>query len=119
MSTFTAGVQYNDFKGTVAADRSDNKALVDHLHGLGLVEPGERFVGCRLSFNENPGHEVNPGVVIYLQSGSYDDPSATIRAIDVDMAIGQLFAFFKRFDLVMTINGNTFAGTEVDGPHYE
>jgi|AntRauTorcE11898_2_1112593.scaffolds.fasta_scaffold01610_4 hypothetical protein len=118
MSIFTAGVQYNDFKGTVAADRSDNTALVDYVSRLGLTQTGERVVGCRIVFNENPSNEINSGVVVYLQAGSFDDPSATIRAVEVEMPIQKLFAYFKRFDMVMTVNGETFDDTEVDGPHY-
>lgn len=119
MSTFTAGVQYNDFKGSVAADRSDNASLFDHLAKLGLATSEERVVGCRISFNENPGKQINPSVLVYLQEGRFDDPAAVIRAIDVAMPIQQLFSFFKRFDMVMTINGEKFENTPVDGPHYE
>ena len=119
MSTFTAGVQYNDFKGSVAADRADNVGLDDYLSGLGLAKPGERFVGCRISFNENSGREISPGVLVYLQAGSFDDPASTIRAIDVKMPTQKFFSFFKRFDMVMTVKGQTFDHTEVDGPHYE
>jgi len=114
-----ASVQYDDFKGSVAADRSDNRALVDHLNQLGLVQPGERVVGCRFGFNENPGYQPNPTIIVYLRAGTHDDPAATIRAIDVDMTVAELFTFFKRFDFVMTIDGNTYDGVEVDGPHYE
>lgn len=118
MSTFIAGVQYNDFKGTVAADRSDNIDLVDYLAELKLAEPGERIVGYRISFTENPGNEVSRGVVVYLQAGSFDEPADTIRAVDVDMPIQKLFAYFKRFDLVMTVDGKTFPNTKIDGPDY-
>ena len=37
MDTFNAGVQYNDFKGTVAADISDNVALADYLGPVDIV----------------------------------------------------------------------------------
>lgn len=119
MSTFTAGVQYNDYKGSVAADRSDNVSISGHLVELGLANSGERVVGWRISFGGNSGKEINPGVVIYLQEGSFDDPAAVIRAIDVDMPIQKFFSFFKRFDMVMTVNGEKFEDTPVDGPHYE
>ena len=119
MPIFSASVQYDDFKGSVAADSSDNKALLDHLNQLDLVQPGERVVGCRFSFNENPGHQPNPSIIVYLRAGTHDDPAATIRAIEVDMRVAELFTFFKRFDLVMTIDGNTFDGVEIDGPRYE
>jgi hypothetical protein len=115
MSTFTPHVQYNDLTGGVAADRSDNVSLSDHLVGLGLANPGERVVGHRISFGGNSGKEINPGVVIYLQEGSFDDPAA----IDVEMPIQKFFSFFKRFDMVMTVKGEKFENTPVDGPHYE
>jgi hypothetical protein len=119
MSTFTAGVQYNDLKGSVAADRSDNVAIADHLVGLGVAKLGERVVGYRISFNENPGNEISPSVVFYLQEGSFDDPAAVIRAIDIEMSIQKLFSFFKRFDMVMTVDGETFDDIEVHGPQYD
>lgn len=119
MSIFTASVQYNDFKGTVAADRSDNKALGDHLNSLGLIESDERIVGCRVVSYPSPTGEVSPSIVIYLRAGSYDEPASTIRAIEVEMSVEQLLSFFKRFDLVMTVDGNPFDGIDVDGPHYD
>jgi len=119
MSIFTAGVQYNDLKGSVAADRSDNLSIVDYLTNLGLTKPDERVVGYRTAFGGNPGEDINPGVVFYLQAGSFDDPATTIRAIDVDMPIEKFFSFFKRFDMVMTVKGETFDNMQVDGPHYE
>jgi hypothetical protein len=119
MSTFTAGVQYNDLKGSVAADRSDNVAIVDHLAGLGVAKPRERVVGYRISFNENPGSEISTSVVFYLQEGSFDDPATIIRAIDVEMSTQKLFSFFKRFDMVMTVDGETFDDIEVHGPQYD
>lgn len=118
MSTFIAGVRYNDFKGSVAADRSDNIAFIDFLSEKNLSQPGERVVGYRLTFNENPGREVVPGVVVYLRAGSYDDPANTIRAVELSISTTELFAYFKRFDLVMTINGESFQNIPVDGPDY-
>ncbi|MEM1341062.1 MAG: hypothetical protein AAGF68_02005 [Pseudomonadota bacterium] len=119
MAIFQAGVQYNDIEGTVAADRSDNLAIADHLTEKGLANPDERVVGYRISFSENQGKEIDAGVVFYLQEGSFDDPAATIRAIDVAMPHATLFKFFKRFDLVMTVKGAQFEGTEVIGPIYD
>src|SRR3546814_2443741 len=58
MDTFNAGVQYNDFKGTVAADISDNVALADYLVSLGKAESDERVVGFRIASGENRGTPV-------------------------------------------------------------
>lgn len=120
MSIFKAGVQYNDFKGTVAADRADNIAMRDFLLEEGIAEDSERVIGYRLVFGGNHGAEIeSPGVVIYLQKGSYDDPSPVVRAVDVSMTTAKFFSFFKRFDLVMTQKDLPLEGVEVDGPHYD
>lgn len=118
MEIFKAGVQYNDYKGTVAADRSDTKSLSDHLVKMGLCSQDERVVAIRTGFGGNDGHEISPSFVFYLQEGSHDDPANVIRAIDVKMPFATFFSFFKRFDMVMTIDGDTFDGIDVDGPHY-
>ncbi|MCO8029006.1 hypothetical protein NI454_03440 [Brevundimonas diminuta] len=49
MSTFTAGVQYDDFKGTVAADRSDTLSITKYLVALGKAAPDERVVAFRIT----------------------------------------------------------------------
>lgn len=117
MSIFKARVQYNDFKGTVAADVSDNKSFLNYLVEIGLANKNEEIVGYRIVFNENSGREIEePGVVVYLQDETLDDPTSTIRAIDQRMPTKKFFSFFKRFDMVMTRDGSTFEGVEVDGP---
>src|SRR3546814_15769136 len=67
MDTFNAGVQYNDFKGTVAADISDNVALADYLVSLGQAESDERVVGFRIASGENRATPVTDvSLVAYL-----------------------------------------------------
>ncbi|MEL6510592.1 MAG: hypothetical protein AAFQ32_12405 [Pseudomonadota bacterium] len=116
MSRFVAGVQYNDFKGSVAGDRADNYSLAEYLSEQGQLQAGERVVGYRLAFYENHGHEVEPSVVVYLQAGSFDEPAEEIRPIEIEMTTGKFFSFFKRFDMVMTVKGQTFEGVTVKGP---
>ncbi|ATI40891.1 hypothetical protein CBW24_01975 [Pacificitalea manganoxidans] len=113
-----AQVQYNDYRGTVAADRADDRSLKDFLEDLGLARPDEIVVGCRISFYENPGQNISGGVVVYLQTGAFGDPDVAIRAIEVNLPFDKLFSFFKRFDLVFTTDGRTYENVEVDGPHY-
>ncbi|WP_146347883.1 hypothetical protein [Falsiphaeobacter marinintestinus] len=120
MSIFNAGVQYNDFKGTVAADRADEISMRDFLIEEGIANDTERVIGYRIAFGGNHGAEIEtPGVVIYLQEGSFDDPSRIVRAVEVSMTAAKFFSFFKRFDLVMTQKDLSLEGVEVDGPHYE
>ncbi|SEI63875.1 hypothetical protein SAMN05421762_3199 [Pseudooceanicola nitratireducens] len=119
MSDFEASVQYNDFKGSVAADRSDTERMSDYLVAQGLATDDERVVGYRISFMGNHGDEYEPGVLVYLQKGSYDDPDKVVRAIDIQMSGPKFFSFFKRFSLVLMQDGLDLTGVTVDGPHYE
>ena len=121
MDTFSAGVQYNDFKGTVAADISDNVALADFLVSLGKAEQDERVVGFRIASGENRGTPVGEvSLVAYLlRSVEFEPKPAAVRAVEVRISPGEALAFFKRFDLVVTRRGVDFSDTEIDGPHYD
>jgi hypothetical protein len=119
MSDFIASVQYNDFKGTAAADISDTESMHNYLVGLGLAEGDERVIGYRISFNGNHGKEFEPGVLIYLQKGSFDTPDRVVRAVDLEMAGAKFFSFFKRFSLVLMRDGLDLSNVTVDGPHYD
>lgn len=118
MSYFTASVQYNDFRGTVAADRSDTESMRDYLVDAGLATEEEIVIGYRICFSGNHGHEYEPGVLVYLQKGAFDDPEKVVRAVDIQMTGPKFFSFFKRFDLVMTRDMLDLSGVTVDGPHY-
>ena len=121
MDTFNAGVQYNDFKGTVAADISDNVGLANHLVSLGKAVEGERVVGFRIASGGNRGTPVTDvSLVAYLLHSTEFNPSpATVRAVEIRVTPGEALAFFKRFDLVATRRGVDFSDTQVDGPHYD
>jgi hypothetical protein len=121
---FKAGTQYNDFVGTVAADRSDNLAFDDLLREKGLMSDAEHLVGFEIVFNENSGQAMpNPGIVAYLGDGNSVDEVADqrdrdgvikLRAVEVfDLPLAELFAYFKRFD-IMFAN----AGLKLDGQEY-
>ncbi len=119
MSDFVASVQYNDFKGSVAADRSDTESMKEYLVEHGHAMDDERVIGYRISFSGNHGNEYEPGVLIYLQKGSFDDPDSKIRAVDIEMSSPKFFSFFKRFCLVLMQDGLDLSNVTVDGPHYE
>ena len=121
MDTFNAGVQYNDFKGTVAADISDNVALTDYLMSLGKAEKNERVVGFRITSGENRGIPVTDvSLVAYLlHSAEFDPAPAAVRAVEVRVTPGEALAYFKRFDLVAMRRGVDFSDTQVDGPYYD
>jgi len=121
MDTFNAGVQYNDFKGSVAADISDNIGIASHLVSLGKATKDDRVVGFRIASGENSGTLVTDvSLVAYLLSSAEFEPApALVRAVEIRVTPGEALAFFKRFDLVATRGNTDFSNTEVDGPHYE
>jgi hypothetical protein len=121
VTTFDAGVQYNDFKGTVAVDISDNVTLADYLVTAGKAHKDERVIGFRIASGENRGTPVTDvSLVAYLLRSAEFEPSPTaVRAVEVRITPGEALAFFKRFDLVATRRGVDFSDTQVDGPHYE
>ncbi|WP_306002456.1 hypothetical protein [Brevundimonas sp. C43] len=49
MSTFTAGVHYDDFKGSVAADVSDKLSISEHLVVMGNPKHDEPVVAFSIS----------------------------------------------------------------------
>ncbi len=121
MSTFKAGVQYNDFKGTCAADVSDNAGLASYLVSLGKAEKNERVVGFRVASGENRGTPVEDvSLVAYLLgSDDFEPTPANIRAVEVRVTPSEALAFFKRFDLVAMRRGMDLSLSKVDGPHYD
>uniref|UniRef100_UPI00404825F1 hypothetical protein n=1 Tax=Yoonia sp. TaxID=2212373 RepID=UPI00404825F1 len=118
MTTFQASVQYDDFKGEVACDRSDTLSLKDYLLSRNLAKDGEYVIGFRIHSNGVTGDPVTSvSMVIYLSDQPYDEGLKAVRAVDVQMSPGEALSYFKRFDLVAT-NGLDTTGVEVDGPHY-
>jgi len=120
MNEFQAGVQYDDFKGSVAADIADNISIAEFLKKKDIARENERVVGYRVCFSENDGAEKdNPGIVVYLSnSDNFEAKPKIVRAVEVDVTIAKLLSFFKRFDLVMTKKSMNFDDVSVDGPHY-
>jgi hypothetical protein len=121
MSTFTAGVQYDDFKGTVAADIADNLSLANHLIEMGKANSDERVVAFRIASSavrSTPVTDVS--LVAYLTDEPQFNPAPKkLRAVEISLTPGEALAFFKRFDLVAKRDNVDLSGTTVDGPHYE
>lgn len=120
---FQAGTQYNDFVGTVAADRSDSLDFAEYLRGKGLLRDNEHLVGFEIVFNENSGAAMpNPGIVAYLGQGDGVDAVAsqrdrdgivTLRIVEVDgLPLADFFAYFKRFNVMFANKGLNISGAE-------
>lgn len=120
MSEFEAGVQYNDMKGTVAADRADNESLRSFLVEQGIAQSDETIAAIRLIFVENPGKAIErPGIIVYLSQLDNDSGRPnSVRSVELDLSTSEFFRFFKRFDLVMIRKGADLSQTEVTGEQY-
>lgn len=95
---FEPSVQYQDFSGSVAADRGDRETIYHWLNARNLLQQGELVCGISLSIGENHGEEVvNPvNVNIYLvEASSIDALCEQINGISEPLAV-------RRFETVMT-----------------
>lgn len=117
---FEAGVQYDDFKGSVAADASDNVSLLQFLRQHALAGSRDLLAGVRIASGENDGSDVTEvSLVAYLyEADEFGPKPAKVRAVECIVPVAKLFAFFKRFDLVMTRRGSYLGDSQVDGPHH-
>ncbi len=126
MGNFKASVQYNDFRGTAAADRGDNADLLDHFREQGYVKDNEVLVAIAFWSGENHGGPVKEMSVTLTVAGLQNhktlddflaDPSRpSLRSIHVDMTNDEFFGFFKRFNVVLT---HRSYGDEITANDYE
>ncbi len=119
--TFEASVQYNDYRGTVALDRSDSLRLSDEFVSRKLISDGEVIVAVRLSMAENHGNEVDSvGVIVYVhEANGYVARPNEVRAVETEMRWSQCFSYFKRFDLVFSSGDRDLSSTQINYPHYD
>lgn len=125
MENFRAGVQYNDWSGTVAADDDDQSDLEAHLKGEGLIEQGDFLIGASLWVGENCGGRLGATYVrafLYPKSGgaratvesalAASNGPIQVRVVDLELTPEQFIGLFKRFELVLTRRGLDLAGRE-------
>lgn len=114
IEVFKASTQYDDWTGTVAADRSDNTSLEDWLSTNGIEAAGKLLVGISVFAGENPGRHVDPLYMelLLIEPGAYEDISAAIetgtieverRIVDIDLSV--FFGLFKRFSIKLSNHG--------------
>lgn len=116
METFKASVQYNDLKGSVAADNADQTDASKYLKDKGLINDDELIIGIRMWAGENHGKHDDPVSVRFLVSdlkGYPDLPDMLnaegegigLREIQQDMDLLDFFALFKRLELTLSTGG--------------
>lgn len=111
---FRASAQYDDWKGTVAADQSDMSSINEWLEDNGIPMTEKILVGFSSFAGENPGRHIDPlhMEVLLVDLSTYGDVSAAIQsgAIEVerhriDINLVDFFGLFKRFSVSLSTNG--------------
>jgi len=116
METFIASVQYNDIKGSAAADNADMAGAAKWLKDNGDINNEEFVIGISMWVGENHGTHKDPVSVKFLVSelNGYDNIPEMIKAsgdpiqvkvIRKNMNIADYLALFKRFEVTLSNSG--------------
>ena len=119
---FTAGVQYDDWRGSAAADGADQADIHKFLEGKKLINTGEFVVGIELYVGA-PGIDGDPyvGASAFVVKGA--DHGAALsemgrgkfdaRKIDLETeTLNDFFRLFKRFNIKIMKKGLNLDGRE-------
>ncbi|MNS43417.1 hypothetical protein D3C72_758190 [compost metagenome] len=118
IETFNAGVRYNDFLGTIAADDADLKTLqVTIRNKLGLPET-ERIIGYQFTASYAGTRKIQS---ISLDAYSSSDPNVsdqiksgetiTVKKTSSDLTVEEFFALFKSFNICLSNSGKLNGAT--------
>ena len=119
---FVASVQYNDWKGTSAADSSAERSPETWLEEQGHKEKGEFLIGIKVWAGEFHGAYEDPISVEFLlvEAGDYDTVAEKLQTepdpidakrVSVDMSIAEFLGLFKRFAITLS-RDRMFEGRE-------
>lgn len=112
---FKATTQYNDYKGTAAADDHDTADMSALLRQKGMLGEGEIVVGVKMFSGEVHDQTQDKPVFVhvYIAGPSMDsfakqveveDP-VTVRVVDLEMHLNEFFGLFKRFEVAISRHG--------------
>ncbi|MEL5596358.1 hypothetical protein QDR00_21920 [Serratia ureilytica] len=92
---FKASVQYDDWKGSVAADGADQEDFSDLLRAKGILKEGEVVKG--ISFYS--------GGRFLSVSAFITDEEYGLRKEHIEITLEEFFKTFKRFSIKMSRHG--------------
>ncbi len=104
---FSASVQYNDWKGTAAADNSDHRGIHDYLAEKALITDNEFLLS--VTFYRSEGF-VRIGAFLLKDADKYETAAAAladmpdpipVRRVDVEISTDEFMELFKRFNVVL------------------
>ncbi|MGL6370567.1 hypothetical protein ACSZNB_13430 [Aeromonas hydrophila] len=116
METFKASVQYNDLKGTVAADEATHHDATSWLRKHQHISNYEFVVGISVWIGENHGEHKDPVRVKFLITDlkgytnipemlNGESDNLEVKILRFDFGIAEFLALFKRLELTLSNNG--------------
>lgn len=121
MTRFSAHVQYDDWKGTAAADDSGDKDIRDFARENGFLQNGEFLVGFEIYFGEpGLGDRYFNARAFLVEAGDHEGAVREVTAKqpvevfarDLPLTSDQFFSLFKRFSITLTQRGLDLEGRE-------
>lgn len=107
-----ASVQYNDYIGTAAADKSDHFYLNDFLKGKGVDVNRYNCIGASFYSGDSGFFGCK---FICLDTQSNEQKAVAIAFESKNMSCEEFFSLFKRFNVVLTwAKGSDYSQWELD-----
>ncbi|CAN7501003.1 hypothetical protein [Mesorhizobium caraganae] len=115
---FTAGVQYNDWKGTAAADEADNSSAQEFFRKRGVPKDG--FVVAIRAYYLSIAPKIVSVRAVYADGDGYDTVNSQVtsaetlqlKELDIELTFEEFFGLFKRFNIVFTSKDMGLEGRE-------
>ncbi|EBU4214289.1 hypothetical protein U1K26_002424 [Salmonella enterica] len=101
-TNFTASVQYDDWKGSVAADNADLTDFHRYLENSGQLTQDEMLHAI----------EFYSGIHCVLIHAYVGSNIENLKKIDIEMSRDEFFSTFKRFKITLSQHGE-FEGKDI------
>jgi len=110
---FKAGVQYDDYKGSVACDDNDLTTLKSELRKFFGLDKSATIVGIKVIANyEIRTSDIDNFSIIILtpENDDYDEKNSNnlevnVRKFSKEISIQNFFKLFKRFQITLSSKG--------------
>lgn len=111
---FSAGVQYNDYKGSVAADDADLTTLKSELRGLFGLDKSTIIAGIKVvaNYGGRTSDIENFEVIVYVpeyhdsEDKFNNNEEIAVKKYSKEISLKDFFKFFKRFQITLSSKGD-------------
>lgn len=111
--SFQAGVHYNDWMGTFAADDEHMKGLADLFKSKGLLKQGEFIVGLQVNLEPQASGKTLNVTALLAKVVGFDNLTTMlqtgeplqVRKVSETMASHEFFGSFKQLEICFSRKG--------------